>query len=861
MRSSEDHTIEKEKPVFSAPKSSLGESVIERMRKLKLDANENGQHDEVGAECSSKSQNTLKIGFGLKNGHTNASATPPASSFLNPRPAPETPLAKQERLSSGSSINRRVSIQGLVVSKVHAGLGTTEDQSRSTSVGSQNRPTSVGAPNSFYSVSSIPRPLRNVSAAGSPNIDPGHCSPTVLQLKRVRGQIGDRVQYTSALEHVGQTITPLSKAHNGPADQTSIGLRQSSLPLPERLMRHTQNNTNIRQSDEPLAVKQECSPEPEVKLERFSQESLKTIKHEFDDDSPMRTFKFPEAPTEDVNNDNGSVVTRSCSISSATSGTIYAYDQFGSFRLKPVSVSNPKHGPRVRIEDSADHLLLDDESLNKCNAKREAYEKRYRTVVNTNADKDLPEFAGLCTVSEPSKGENTKVGRQNDCVDSKTPPVGTTTNDKNLFGSPGAKRLAPSIPVNIPLLSHSPTGWPLLVSKIAPFAEISPEEQSPKSIGKRISASESNLRSASATPAVTPIKGTQISGEQSPASAYTLRTALSKGPCGSLVKKSRRSFPSITAARPLFPPRSSSKIRANDSSSTKSITSLRKQTSDLLKSSGNQRAELKSSPSGHKYSDNNTATQTQQQVQVTRVATSSPTRHMQSYNDSVRYMNAHEDVDSNLPSSPVAIPDTVHMGKGVMLNIKGLFHKHSSDKILKSDSNGSLHLSRRASARNVSEAFKPSPLRSTFDPSTPDTGNGKKPAVNSSIKRKFPRLHRDKIECHTSPDHSTTDRQPSSPQPFVTSALEPLEIRDATALAFTLLDKARDGASPGMQHDYVELAKLLVTTVTLSREAEKAMEEARQAAARAEMETVKTRQSVAEVTEKVREVLAKQSKS
>ena len=503
-------------------------------------------------------------------------------------------------------------------------------------------------------------------------------------------------------------------------------------------------------------------------------------------------------------------------------------------------------------------MLLDDESLAKCNAKRETYKSRYKADIDGNTgETDAPELTSLRTSNEKLKDAETKTEERNDSACSEATLVGGM-NGKNVLENRGAKRLAPPIPVNIPSVSHSPTGWPLLVSKIAPFAELNPEEQSPKNADKRKSVSESNLRSVSTTPVATPVKGSKDSGQNSPGSAYTLRTALSKGPSGSLLKKTRRSFPNISVARPLFPPRTLSNINDSNSPSVKTPLSFAKQTSDMPGFSSDQRANFRSSPPSDERDQNQTPNQPLNQVQASKFVASSSPQHMQSYNDSIRTMDAHEDMDANIPSSPLAVPDSVNTGKGVMSNIKGLFHKHSTNKMVKSESSDSLGPERRASVRMTAEAFKPSPLRTTFDPNTPITTPAeKKHTINDSIKRKFSRLHRDKPEEQNPTNNTDPHDQASSSHPFMTSALEPLEIRDATALAFTLLDKARDAANEDARCDYVELAKLLVSTVTLSREAEKAVEEARQAAARAEIEGVKTRKAVGEITDVIRGVLDK----
>ena len=113
----------------------------------------------------------------------------------------------------------------------------------------------------------------------------------------------------------------------------------------------------------------------------------------------------------------------------------------------------------------------------------------------------------------------------------------------------------------------------------------------------------------------------------------------------------------------------------------------------------------------------------------------------------------------------------------------------------------------------------------------------------------------------------------------MTSALEPLELRDATTLAFALLDRARAAKASGSlrshrrspatneqtqqnqttssiaQQDFVELGKVILGVVSMARDAEKAKEEAKAAAARAEIESVKIRRAVAELCDSLRDLV------
>lgn len=87
----------------------------------------------------------------------------------------------------------------------------------------------------------------------------------------------------------------------------------------------------------------------------------------------------------------------------------------------------------------------------------------------------------------------------------------------------------------------------------------------------------------------------------------------------------------------------------------------------------------------------------------------------------------------------------------------------------------------------------------------------------------------------------------STPSPqFETSVLAVPEVQHAKALAFNILDMARV-ADKNTQEVYVELAKQVVAAVSHTREAEKAAEQAKAAAIRAEMESLRVRQVLNEV--------------
>ncbi|KAI9730386.1 MAG: hypothetical protein M1834_005896 [Cirrosporium novae-zelandiae] len=79
----------------------------------------------------------------------------------------------------------------------------------------------------------------------------------------------------------------------------------------------------------------------------------------------------------------------------------------------------------------------------------------------------------------------------------------------------------------------------------------------------------------------------------------------------------------------------------------------------------------------------------------------------------------------------------------------------------------------------------------------------------------------------------------------------PDEISRSTDIAMRLINSARQEASSAKKEKLLELGKVLVEAITQARDAEKAMEEAKQAAQKAEMSYTMTKKSVAEVSELV----------
>lgn len=866
-------------------KPSLGESVLEGMRNLHLDDVENRDSRYASNETRNKAfplNHTPKL---HTNGDVGRREIPVYSPFIDPRPAPATPdMSVGTCTPSISSLTKRNSFQKLNILKSRRNSKSAIVASIKKDAEQVSRPpssyrasasngqdtvhkesVSAAKPPTVKPYSGIPR-YRGVSSSGSPYASPTVVSPKTVQLKRAKGQIFDVVQLPEPSSST-PTQSPIDMTENWTVEQESpmndhIFQKLSSVPSPvDQTPSRSSSNATVKRgyqilADSVLKNKENVNPEfDEAELAR------------------MRNFKFPAEKMDEVDEDNGSELTRVTSMSSKA-GTIYAQDENGGYRLKPLSQNDPKHGPRVRIEDSADRLLLelDEEHFALVEAKRQAYLKKYPSLTRKHLQGDdstqehevTPELASLGSTSEGTKINtmSVKLKRQSSVLEH----------------SAKARKLAPPVPTNIPSLTHSPTGWPLLMSKIAPFAEVGAEA----ALANRRSASDSDLRSVPSTPR------RDQKEDECPGSAYTLRTALHKLPRANSVlrpdskrtgflipntttqgrydyalerdggiatrakPKPRKSLPELVG-RPFFPPRSSSKVNSIPPKG------LKKQTTTLLESFTTQRASLKdhvtdkSNPKHVAHLDEGHG-----HAHPLVQSPSSP-RYMQSFNTSIRHMNAHADIDSDLPSSPPTVSGIVPVSRPNKTKTKfsGLFHKASREGTLRRSMS-------RITMKASKEPFTPlsPPLQASPPSSSPMSryGSIRSPKGISNKETppqasRFPRLGHS-IKAN---DQSSTNSPPAPSLPnLVTSALEPIELRDATQLAFTLLDRARDSFETGMRRrEYVELAKAIVGTVSLAREVEKAAEEAKQAAVRAEMEAVKTKRAVVKVCECVESLVGR----
>ncbi|KAL8787205.1 MAG: hypothetical protein Q9195_007896 [Heterodermia aff. obscurata] len=197
--------------------------------------------------------------------------------------------------------------------------------------------------------------------------------------------------------------------------------------------------------------------------------------------------------------------------------------------------------------------------------------------------------------------------------------------------------------------------------------------------------------------------------------------------------------------------------------------------------------------------------------------------------------HATAQVDSAYPASnrksarnSVACESNVSQGsisKGVFSNIKGLFHKRSSDEPVKS---GKKHKQQKASTASNGSPFPP----------ISEVHPAHRPTLSSAR--------------HTN-THGLTPKasMPSLGTNVMLSpplnSPAPSELATTTTMAMQILESARKERSSPKKERLLELGKILVDALTQARDAEKALEEAKQAARKAEVSYELCKRSVSQV--------------
>lgn len=189
-------------------------------------------------------------------------------------------------------------------------------------------------------------------------------------------------------------------------------------------------------------------------------------------------------------------------------------------------------------------------------------------------------------------------------------------------------------------------------------------------------------------------------------------------------------------------------------------------------------------------------------------------------------------VDITAPNShrtSVAQESNISQGstsKGVLSKVGGLFHKRNSN-----GTNGSLKVSKK-NKQKASVASNGSPF-----PPISEVHPIHRPTL-SSMRRANGNAPRSSLPDFAAKGAST---------PILNSPI-PTEVSQTTTLAMQILESARNEGSSPKKERLLELGKIMVDAITQAREAEKAMEEAKQAARKAEVAHALCQKSIGDIS-------------
>ncbi|KAL8947640.1 MAG: hypothetical protein Q9222_006097 [Ikaeria aurantiellina] len=171
----------------------------------------------------------------------------------------------------------------------------------------------------------------------------------------------------------------------------------------------------------------------------------------------------------------------------------------------------------------------------------------------------------------------------------------------------------------------------------------------------------------------------------------------------------------------------------------------------------------------------------------------------------------------------------VSVSKGLMSNFRGLFHKRTSD---------TLEL--------------PTPRTTKKDRMRPTVNSHGSPFPSMSNIHPIHRPTQASINRTNTARHGTSGSTTILDTPSFASPI-PSEVSTTTSLAMQILESARKESSSPKKERLLALGRIMVDTITQARDAEKAMEEAKQAARKAEVAHALCKKSVSDVASIVKE--------
>ncbi|KAL9035114.1 MAG: hypothetical protein Q9180_005033 [Flavoplaca navasiana] len=172
------------------------------------------------------------------------------------------------------------------------------------------------------------------------------------------------------------------------------------------------------------------------------------------------------------------------------------------------------------------------------------------------------------------------------------------------------------------------------------------------------------------------------------------------------------------------------------------------------------------------------------------------------------------------------------VSKGLMSNFRGLFHKRTSDA------------SETPSTRSNTKGSKRPTVNSHGSP-FPSMSN-----IHPVYRPTQASMNRNNAMNQRTSGNSLLSIAPGTPT--LNSPL-PTEISTTTSLAMQILESARKESSSPKKERLLSLGKIMVDSITQARDAEKAMEEAKQAARKAEVAYALCKKSVSDVANMVKE--------
>ncbi|KAL8774121.1 MAG: hypothetical protein Q9209_001229 [Squamulea sp. 1 TL-2023] len=188
------------------------------------------------------------------------------------------------------------------------------------------------------------------------------------------------------------------------------------------------------------------------------------------------------------------------------------------------------------------------------------------------------------------------------------------------------------------------------------------------------------------------------------------------------------------------------------------------------------------------------------------------------------------------------------VSKGLMSNFRGLFHKRTSDA---SEVPNTRSTKRSGKRPTVNSHGSPSHSMSNIHPVYRPT----QASINRNNATSQRTSGNSMLSTAPGMNQRTSGNSLLSPAPGTPAFNSPVptEISTTTSLAMQILESARKESSSPKKERLLSLGKIMVDSITQARDAERAMEEAKQAARKAEVAFALCKKSVGDVTNMVQE--------